>query len=355
MGYQEPTPFLVRGEPLGRHSPDEVRRQRRGCLRRIGMVDSEKAIPEAFGNQPITTGGAEVSAAPTHRPDVFWDDTANTLYILMSGAATTTLYVYTYDDGTDTYTFSHSSDVPDFEASNSRAAIFKDSNGDLWASKMDGGGLDVSRSGDNGVSWLTPVTLTLPVDEGQTAITEVGGTLAVAAAENGDGLDVAEAGRFSKYLFYTLPLAQAANFANVIYGTGTLTFTGVVTPGETVTIGSRTYQFVATMVGAVENDVLIGGNARANLALAINHEGTPGLQYHADTEAHPDVFAEDTGTLLLTAKASGTEGNVATTETMVNGAFGAATLTGGASTWTRENVPLAQIGVDPDQRGRVSR
>ncbi|MGH8914541.1 MAG: S-layer homology domain-containing protein [Acidimicrobiia bacterium] len=299
-----------------------------------------EAIPEAPGNQPVPK--VQVSVTATDRPDIFWDDANSELYVLMSGGATTSLYVYSYSAGT--YTLLRSSSVPDFEAANSRAAIFKDSNGDLWASKMDGGGLKVSRSVDDGASWANPVNLIFPVGEGQTQITQVGNTLAVAAAEDGDNGN--ENGRFSKYLFYTLDLANVANWNAVTFGTGTLTIDAgaVVAPNETVTIGSKIYRFVTTLTGAVANDVVIGSNPRANLAAAISGNGTPGVQYQADTLPNPDVFADvPVGTdIPLFANVSGTEGNVATTETMAFGQFATPTLTGGASTWARETVPLVQ-------------
>ncbi len=314
----------------------------------------QQAIPETLGALP--TPKVEVSTGSADRPDVFWDDAENRLYVLMSGANTTSLYVYTYVDGTDTYTFSHTSSISDFEAANSRAAIFKDSSGDLWASKMDGGGLMVSRSEDDGVTWATPANLIFPVGEGQTQITQVGTTLAVAAAEDGDGGN--ELGRYSKYLFYSLPMAQVANWDAIDFATATLSMTVLPLAGETVTVEGRTYTFQDAPLTDVSGNVLIGTTlalTQANLVSAINGDGVPGVDYAASTLPNPHVFVDDfaANTATLHAKESGTPGNaIDVAETMVNGAFSSTTLLNGASPWVTETVPLTQ-GSNPTTQAVV--
>ena len=115
---------------------------------------------------------------------------------------------------------------------------------------------------------------------------------------------------------------------------GTLTFTGLALANETVVIGAKTYTFKAT-VGATANEVLIGADAAAcvtNLLAAINGGAGSGTLYGSATVASEEVRASvgaTTSILELQAIQSGQQGEVATTETLTNGSFGSATLTGG--------------------------
>lgn len=128
-------------------------------------------------------------------------------------------------------------------------------------------------------------------------------------------------------------------------GSGVLTLSGNAVAGETVTIGSVTYTYRAT-VGTTANEVLVGANAAAsaaNLIAAINGGAGAGTLYGSATAIHPDVGARSNGSGIvgLVAKVSGLAGNsVATTETMTNGAFGAATLAGG-----NDQVGARPIGI----------
>lgn len=120
--------------------------------------------------------------------------------------------------------------------------------------------------------------------------------------------------------------------------TGTLTLTEQVTADDTVTIGSKTYTFKAS-VGTTADEVKIGADASAtldNLIAAINGTAGAGGTYGSNTVAHADVTAAaGTGdTMDLTAVVAGTAANsIATTETLTGAGnvFGAATLTGGVS------------------------
>ena len=122
---------------------------------------------------------------------------------------------------------------------------------------------------------------------------------------------------------------QDATFAS-----GTLTMSGTAGDTETVTIGSVTYTFQTVLTDSA-NNVLIGANqteSMANLAAAITAGAGVGTTYGTGTVAHPDVTATSNAAVLtVTALEAGADGNdIATTETLTNGAFGAATLTGGA-------------------------
>lgn len=116
---------------------------------------------------------------------------------------------------------------------------------------------------------------------------------------------------------------------------GTLTLTGQPLNTETVVIGSKTYTFQSSLTNT-DGHVHIGASTAAsltNLIHAINNSGgVSGTDYAAATTVNTDVIASQGAgtTMVLTAIHPGTVGNsVGTTETLTNGSFGAATLTGG--------------------------
>jgi len=119
-----------------------------------------------------------------------------------------------------------------------------------------------------------------------------------------------------------------------VAATQVLTSTGTFANNETVVIGGKTYTFQTTLTN-VDGNVLIGANAAAsiaNLAAAITLGAGAGTTYAAAMTAHPTVTvsASNATTLTVQAKTKGTPGNsIATTETVVNASWGAATLAGG--------------------------
>lgn len=122
---------------------------------------------------------------------------------------------------------------------------------------------------------------------------------------------------------------------NATTSQGTLTITVVPSNGETITIGSKTYTW-QTVLTNVDGNIAIGGSlaaAQQNLIDAINLTSTtggPGNQYAVAMTEHSQVSAAATwvaNALVITAKTAGVAGNtIATTETMINGSFDAATL-----------------------------
>lgn len=117
--------------------------------------------------------------------------------------------------------------------------------------------------------------------------------------------------------------------------TGTLTFTANPTNGETVTIDGQTYIFQTTLTNSAGN-VLIGINASnsiQNLRNAINLGPGSGTLYANTTGLHNTVSASDAvnpDRLIVTAKSVGVAGNsLATTETLANASWAAATMAGG--------------------------
>ncbi len=125
--------------------------------------------------------------------------------------------------------------------------------------------------------------------------------------------------------------------------TGTLTFSGVGTAADTITIGNRVYTLVAALTAA--NQVLIGANvtaSAANLAAAINGAAGEGTTYGTGTAPNAQVSATSSaGVVTITARETGDDGNeIATTESGSGTAFGATTLTGG-----KDSSGVRAIGV----------
>lgn len=102
---------------------------------------------------------------------------------------------------------------------------------------------------------------------------------------------------------------------------GTVTFTtGVPTAGQNVTIGSEVYVFRAS--ASLPFEVTIGGT---NLLTAVNFAAIVNAQSTL-------VNASNTaGTVTITAKAVGTQGNYGLTKTAANVSVSGAALTGGTN------------------------
>lgn len=141
-------------------------------------------------------------------------------------------------------------------------------------------------------------------------------------------------------LYHVVGRLPNGDIVPAVYGTaggvasGALTFSGVGTANDTVTIGARVYTLVAAPDAA--NEVKIGASAAAtaaNLAAAVNGSATAitAGDVGPGTTAHADVTATVAGAVVtVTAKAAGDEANtIATTESGTNTSWGAATLTGG--------------------------
>lgn len=120
-----------------------------------------------------------------------------------------------------------------------------------------------------------------------------------------------------------------------IFAAQTLTFTSNPSDDQTVTIGSRAYTFKPTPSAAFH--VNIGSTQAASIAnfvAAINDSGGGNVQtYYTDTTVNTDVTAADNGdgTVTVTAKAIGDQGNViASTQALGgSGTWAAGTLAGG--------------------------
>lgn len=104
---------------------------------------------------------------------------------------------------------------------------------------------------------------------------------------------------------------------------GKLTLQNQPSAGETITLGTKTYSFVASLVTNTDGQIVIGANVaatRANIMAAVNLSGLPGSQYASATSLNADVEATSISgnDIIFTAKVGGTAGNsIASTSTLV--------------------------------------
>jgi hypothetical protein len=138
-----------------------------------------------------------------------------------------------------------------------------------------------------------------------------------------------------------LKRVTAVSAAVAAQNTLTQSTTFTIADGETVTIGSTVYTFKTVLTDTVAGQVLIDAtgaspetNSFANLAAAINGSAGAGSLYSGATPPDANVTATSgTHTLVVTARNSGTTPNaVATTETLVHGAWAETTLGGAMAT-----------------------
>lgn len=106
---------------------------------------------------------------------------------------------------------------------------------------------------------------------------------------------------------------------------GVLTFTGVVSDGETVTIGSEVYEF-DTDASVTSGNILVDVSGGATASDAVT-----ALAASITSDSAIVDGADGTGdTVDVTAKSVGVAGNsIATTTTCANASFGDVTLLGG--------------------------
>ncbi len=153
----------------------------------------------------------------------------------------------------------------------------------------------------------------------------------------------------------TQVLTNVTVAANVA-ATGILTLTGLPIDTETTTINSKVYTWQDTLTD-VDGNVHIGASASDsldNLIAAIDLGAGAGVDYAASMTDPGDVDAAAGAgdTMDVTAEKGGTFANTfATTQTLTNGTWGAATLTGGAGdvkvlVQASSETPTVSAGVD---------
>ena len=117
----------------------------------------------------------------------------------------------------------------------------------------------------------------------------------------------------------------------------TLTATGNCGNGDTVTLGSRVYTMRTGTATLLPNEIRVGAAATDsldNIKAAVNGGSNEGVTFGLGTLPHADILAgnKNATTIKFFARVAGTAGNsLASTETLNNMSFGAATLTGGAA------------------------
>lgn len=131
-----------------------------------------------------------------------------------------------------------------------------------------------------------------------------------------------------------------ANITAKVRATQTLTASDVLEPGDTITIGNKTYTMVEALSdprAKVANEVLIGATVALsldNLKSAINRDGNAGLTFSLMTEAHTQVTATTNtdSTQVVQAIAYGTDGNsIEVSKVAANASWGDTVLAGGAN------------------------
>lgn len=138
-------------------------------------------------------------------------------------------------------------------------------------------------------------------------------------------------------------IAMATVGAAAAAATGVLTFSGVGTANDTVTIGAHVYTLVAAPSSA--DEILIGASATAtadNLTAAINGAAGEGTLYGTGTLTNVEVSATAAvGVVTVTALQVGADGNeIVTTEAGTNTSWAATSLDGG-----RDVGGITPIGV----------
>lgn len=182
------------------------------------------------------------------------------------------------------------------------------------------------------VVWLSSWDNAVIADDGPLALALASHSGAVAITPNDGAFNY-------QTLNKSAPLDATFIEASLIAATGLLTMTAIPSAGETVTVGTKAaatpavYTFRAAATSAF--DVKIGASIAAsmgNLIAAIIAGAGAGTLYGAGTTINLDVGAaiEPSNQMIVTALTPGTVGNaIPSTETLANGSWGAATLSGG--------------------------
>lgn len=139
--------------------------------------------------------------------------------------------------------------------------------------------------------------------------------------------------------------------AELVAAQETLTFTGQPLDTETVVIGGTTYTFQTVLVDVADN-VLIGVDADdslANLETAVILGDGVGVKYGTGTVINSDALLTKatTNQRIATARTKGDAGNsIVTTETLTNGSWGGATLSGGLDIPTNSEFTMGALPAD---------
>jgi hypothetical protein len=123
---------------------------------------------------------------------------------------------------------------------------------------------------------------------------------------------------------------------------GTITFTGVVLAAQIVTIGTEVYEFVAAAEDVADPaniPLVMGADMSADNAVTVLGLAISSVSAIADA-----ISNTTTDTVLVIADAKGTAGNtIASTTTCINASFAQVTLTGGLDTITASSAVTALV------------
>jgi hypothetical protein len=122
-------------------------------------------VLDVAGSQTFTP--VELEDRNSARPDSFWDDTNQQLYVLGSHAVQTKFWQVNYDAGSDSYSVNPQvngvvvpglTQAPGESGSNRPASLYVSPNGQVWVASMQDGALDVQHSADGGATWMAAPT-----------------------------------------------------------------------------------------------------------------------------------------------------------------------------------------------------
>ena len=171
-------------------------------------------------------------------------------------------------------------------------------------------------------------------------------------------------------------LLDGMSGGNTVKAGGTLTLTTNPLDTETVTVGSKVYTFQTSLTD-VNGNVKIGASSTVsatNLAAAMNLSAGAGTIYATSMTKHPTVGGVGASNTVIAVSLTGpTVGNaIATTETLTDGSWGGATLSGGTGAeefveaggvWHRSspidgftvtNTTQDELNVDPGATDTIS-
>ncbi len=205
------------------------------------------------------------------------------------------------------------------------------------------GDVDIASALPAGTNTIGAVDLASSIPAGTNNIGDVDLASSIPAGTNTIGAVNINSNSGKSSVSKTRPANTAAYAANDVIAdvsvaaTGVLTFDGVVTDGETVTIGTDIYEF-DTDASVTGTNILVDVSAGATaadavtaLAAAITASDTVGV---GGVDGAGDI-------VVLTADTAGAAGNeIGTTTTCANAAFASTSLTGGL---TQSNMTLTDI------------
>ena len=126
----------------------------------------------------------------------------------------------------------------------------------------------------------------------------------------------------------TVAITPLSSTTGGAYATGTLNITGNIADAQNVTIGAVIYQFDTAGDGNATGTINVSTAGNLTKEFAANALKTA-VNANVISSALVTATNPTAQTMLLTADSLGPVGNLATTETIVNGTWSGTTMTGG--------------------------